>query len=88
MNSVRIIKCVCHGTRFSELKKISEKTGARTIPALQRHAPFATNCKRCVPYVNEMLRTGKTEFHELLEPNTDPHQNTEPGATYGDESEL
>ena len=26
MNSVRIIKCICHGTRFTELKRIAEKT--------------------------------------------------------------
>lgn len=88
MNSVRVIKCICHGTRFSELKKISEKTGARTIAELQRHAPFATNCKRCVPYVNEMLRTGKTEFHELLEANATAGHDAALDETYGDEDEL
>ena len=88
MNSVRIIKCICHGTRFTELKRIAEKTGARTITELQRHAPFATNCKRCVPYVNEMLRSGRTEFFELLEEETGGQTDSAPDISYGDEDEL
>lgn len=89
----RIIKCICHGTTFARLKKIAEAEKLHTVEELQRRATFAENCRRCVPYVRAMLRTGKTEF-DLLDEQPD---ETLPAATatitgeaenYGDEDEL
>lgn len=65
--SVRITRCVCFDKTFAELKAIAQREGATTIDQLQARIDFGFNCKLCHPYVRRMLRTGETEFHELLQ---------------------
>ncbi len=89
----RIIKCVCHGTTFARLKKIAESEKLLSIEELQRRATFAENCRRCVPYVSLMLKTGKTEFDLLDEEpvETAPTASTitaGEAVLFGDEDEL
>ncbi len=89
----RIIKCICHGTTFARLRKISESEKLFSIEKLQRRATFAENCRRCVPYIKLMLETGQTEF-DLLDEEPDPgcevFSTTITGdiEIFGDEDEL
>jgi len=89
----RIIKCVCHGTTFARLKKIARAEKLLSIEELQRRATFAENCRRCVPYVSLMLKTGQTEF-DLLEEESDETTPTAQSipigevVLFGDEDEL
>lgn len=90
---VRIIKCICHGTTFARLKKISETQKLSSIEELQKRATFAENCRRCVPYINLMLKTGQTEF-DLLDEEPDSIREATPTTikteteVFGDEDEL
>lgn len=89
----RIIKCICHGTTFARLKKIAKAEKLLSVEELQRRATFAENCRRCVPYVSLMLKTGKTEF-DLLDEEPDETAPTAPAIAlgeavlFGDEDEL
>ena len=65
--SVRIIKCVCHGTTFAKLKRIAKERGISSTAKLQEFGLFGQNCRRCVPYVRKMLETGAVEFFEIIE---------------------
>lgn len=87
--SIRVIKCTCHGVKFSSLKELAERHKLDTVLELKRHQRFAENCKRCVPYVMQMLKTGQTEFYEILknDPITDTY-DPEPKRRYGDDDEL
>ncbi|MEF8817470.1 MAG: (2Fe-2S)-binding protein, partial [Salinibacter sp.] len=52
---------------FAALKTVAEETGADSIEDLQAHVTFGENCQLCHPYVDRMLETGQTVFHEVLE---------------------
>jgi hypothetical protein len=75
--------------KFTRLKEVAESHKADTLTELKRHERFAENCKRCVPYVLKMLKTGQTEFHEILEvdPIVDSYDPT-PKRSYDDDDEL
>jgi len=60
-----VTKCVCYDKLFSEMKLISEKYGLKNIQELKEHFLFGENCKLCLPYVELMLKTGKTEFEPM-----------------------
>lgn len=66
---MEIDRCYCYDQTFAELKAVAENTGASSIEALQEHVTFGENCQLCHPYVNCMLRTGQTVFHEVLTPD-------------------
>jgi len=40
----------------------------KSFEELKKHITFGENCKLCVPYVLQMIRTGKTEFEPLQFP--------------------
>lgn len=67
---MRIDRCICFQMKFSELKRVAERTGASTIEELQRAAEFGLRCRLCHPYVQRMLRTGETVFTEVLPSET------------------
>lgn len=75
MAQIRVIKCLCHGVKFSKLKTLAQQYNVTSLEELRRYALFGTNCKRCIPYVLETLKSGKTEFYELLE---EPGDKTDP----------
>lgn len=58
-----VTRCVCFGTDFEEMKALAEEHGCQTLEDLQEHVDFGGACQMCVPYVQALLRTGKTEFH-------------------------
>ena len=64
--SVRISRCICFEVEFSSLRRIAEKTGAKSIEELQEHITFGKRCRLCHPYVKRMLKTGETVFTEIL----------------------
>lgn len=59
-------RCVCFQQTFSSLKVIASETGANSVAQLQEHVTFGKNCKLCRPYVDRMLDTGETVFHEII----------------------
>lgn len=54
-------RCVCHDVSFAELKRLAQDAGA-DIDELGRRTGCGTGCGMCVPYIREMLRTGRTRF--------------------------
>lgn len=60
-----VTKCVCYDKLFSEMKLISEKYGLQSVGELKQYFLFGQNCKLCLPYVELMLKTGKTEFEPI-----------------------
>lgn len=70
--AVHIDRCYCFGTTFAELKAVVASTHAATIEGLQDYAVFGHNCKLCHPYVQRMLRTGDTVFHEIVTAEDEP----------------
>lgn len=61
-----IDKCVCFDTTFKEMKTIMTDNDLKSIEELRKVKEVGTNCKLCVHYINEMIRSGKTEFHEII----------------------
>ena len=63
---IRIDRCVCSRVLFSELKEAADRSGAQTLEELQQEREFGVNCRLCHPYVQCMLKDGRTVFHEVL----------------------
>lgn len=64
---MKIDRCYCYQQTFAALKEVADETGADSIEALQAHVTFGANCQLCHPYVRQMLETGQTVFHEVIE---------------------
>ena len=62
----KIVKCVCFDTTFQEMKSIMKEKDLKTIDELRKVKEVGNNCRLCVPYIEEMIKTGKTEFHEII----------------------
>ncbi len=78
--SVHIDRCVCHGRRFVELKRVAAETGARTLVTLSKEADacdltFGESCGLCHPYVEAMLRDGRVVFTEIITASGDEPQS-------------
>lgn len=56
-----VTRCVCHDVTFAELKGLTLEVGA-DLDALAARTGCGTGCGTCVPYIQLMLRTGRTEF--------------------------
>jgi bacterioferritin-associated ferredoxin len=85
------IKCRCHGVMFSRLKALALKEGITSISELQSKTLFGDNCRRCVPFVGKMLKTGQTEFKVAEADDFEDVPNPVVDivdSDYGDESEL
>ncbi len=66
---LRIDRCVCLNRSFSELKELAKSKGL-DFAGLRAATGCGTGCGLCVPYVKVMLRTGQTEFRELIHPSS------------------
>lgn len=74
-------RCVCHGVTFRELKGLSERVGGG-FAELSERTGCGTGCGLCRPYIEAMLRTGRTEFG-VGEPETilaRPSATDDPGS--------
>lgn len=58
----KVTKCVCFDITFAEMKSVMKEKNISTIEELKEIKTFAENCKLCIPYIDEMIKTGKTEF--------------------------
>ncbi len=61
-----VTKCVCNDNLFSDMKAVSDRYGLKTVTDLKEYIVFGENCKFCLPYVELMLKTGKTEFEPMF----------------------
>lgn len=55
-------RCVCFEKSFSEMKKLIDKHHITTVDELKKFFIFGENCRTCLPYVELVLSTGRTEF--------------------------
>ena len=60
-----ISRCICKATSFQELLALATASGW-DLADLVRETGAGGQCGLCRPYLSRMLRTGETEFHELL----------------------
>jgi NAD(P)H-nitrite reductase large subunit len=76
---MKIDRCVCSDIRFTELLVIASKNACKSVADLQAHCDFAQNCKRCKPYVTEMLKTQQVIFYDLMIEGTEEAKRAEGG---------
>jgi bacterioferritin-associated ferredoxin len=72
--AVLVSRCICRDAPFAGLLSTARASGW-TLADLIRETGCGAQCGLCRPYLQRMLLTGETEFHELL---------TDPGAERGD----
>ena len=58
-------RCVCYNRLFSEMKNIIDRNNLNSIDELKNHILFGLNCSLCIPYVELIFKTGKTEFEVI-----------------------
>ena len=66
-----VTRCVCFGKTFKELKNTARRFDIDKLEDLQKRVRFGENCRRCHPYVQLMLRTGRTEFEPFDDAGTE-----------------
>jgi bacterioferritin-associated ferredoxin len=54
-------RCVCRKIAFSELLQLAQEIGS-DFDALARQTQCGSACGMCVPYIQLMLRTGRTSL--------------------------
>ena len=64
---LKIDRCYCHQQKFASLKVIADRHQVETLVELQKAVTFGQQCKLCHPYGREMLCTGETVFHSLID---------------------
>jgi bacterioferritin-associated ferredoxin len=64
-NSVLISRCICRNVPFSELLPRARAAGW-SLADIIRETGCGGQCGLCRPYLSRMLRTGETEFHEII----------------------
>ena len=58
-----IDRCICNDVRFEEALEVSENYGCQSVSELRDHLKICDTCQMCLPYLQEMLETGKVEFN-------------------------
>lgn len=66
--SVVVSRCICQATPFEELLQRATAAGWE-LDDLMRETGCGARCGLCRPYLRRMLRTGQTDFYELLSEN-------------------
>jgi bacterioferritin-associated ferredoxin len=64
--SLRVDRCICRNTAFADLLPRARAHNWDLL-ALMQETGCGAQCGLCRPYLRRMLRTGETEFHELLD---------------------
>ena len=57
-----VTKCECSDILSSEMKKPADKYDLKSINDLKEYVSFGENCRLCIPYIELMFRSGRTEF--------------------------
>lgn len=63
--TVLISRCICKATPFESLLGPAREHGW-TLGDVIRETGCGGQCGLCRPYISRMLRTGETEFHEII----------------------
>ena len=61
-----IDRCVCHRRLFSDLKEVADKHQCKSVQALRAQVEFGTSCGLCNVYVDDMLKSGRVVFSDIL----------------------
>jgi bacterioferritin-associated ferredoxin len=64
-----VTKCICSDKLFSEIKETADRYELKNIDELKEYMQFGGNCRLCFPYIELMLKTGKTEFEVIMNDN-------------------
>ena len=70
-SSVLVSGCICRATSFEVLYPRASAAGW-DLDQLMHETGCGAQCGLCRPYLRCMLRTGQTEFTELLPPESLP----------------
>jgi bacterioferritin-associated ferredoxin len=62
---VLVSRCVCMRTPFVSLLPLARREGW-DLAGIMRETGCGDQCGLCRPYLRRMLRTGETEFRDLL----------------------
>ena len=60
-----ISRCICKATPFAALLGPAREHGWSLTDVI-RETGCGGQCGLCRPYISRMLRTGETEFHEII----------------------
>ncbi len=63
--SVLVSRCLCKAISFKELLALATDAGW-DLENLVQETGCGRQCGLCRPYLSRMLRTGETEFYEIL----------------------
>jgi bacterioferritin-associated ferredoxin len=63
--AVLVSRCICRRFPFDRLLPLARAEGW-DLDAIMRETGCGAQCGLCRPYLRRMLRTGQTEFRELL----------------------
>ena len=55
-------RCICESRTFAEILRLAKKEGLTTVHECQDHKLCGTRCERCIPYMEEALKTGQVRF--------------------------
>ncbi len=67
--TVLVSRCICRNVAFSELLPRARAAGW-DLSDLIRETGCGGQCGLCRPYLSRMLRTGETEFYQILTADT------------------
>ena len=65
IGTVLVSRCICMRFPFDRLLPLA-RARAWDLADVMRETGCGDQCGLCRPYLRRMLRTGQTEFHELL----------------------
>lgn len=54
--------CICFKKTFTEIKRLSEEENLTSLDSLVSEKNICCKCCMCQPYIEEMYKTGLTEF--------------------------
>ena len=63
--AILVNRCICRNTAFAELLSRA-RANDWDLLALMQATGAGAQCGLCRPYLRRMLRTGETDFHQLL----------------------
>lgn len=62
MGRYKVNRCICYKKSFEEIGAYAKEKGYKTVSELKDEKYCCDSCGLCTPYVDIMLKTGKTEF--------------------------
>ncbi len=58
-------RCICSNIHFADMMLIAREQGFSTVEELRNHHICASHCMICAPFLEMMLKSGKTVFEPL-----------------------